>query len=164
MDIAERLAGRLARRLLALSARLVTAESCTGGALAEILTRLPGSSGWFERGFVTYSNEAKLELLHVRQETLARYGAVSEETAREMVIGAVRNSRARIGVAITGIAGPNGGLPDKPVGTVCLGWLLPGVKVRTRRVRFKGDRRAVRARACVCALEGLLAGLRRGAG
>lgn len=164
MDIAERLAGRLARRLLELSARLVTAESCTGGALAEILTRLPGSSGWFERGFVTYSNEAKLELLHVRQETLARYGAVSEETAREMVIGAVYNSRARIGVAITGIAGPDGGLPDKPVGTVCLGWLLPGVEVRTRRVRFAGDRRAVRARACVCALEGLLAGLERGAG
>ena len=164
MDIAERLAGRLARRLLELSVRLVTAESCTGGALAEILTRLPGSSGWFERGFVTYSNEAKLELLHVRQETLARYGAVSEETAREMVIGAVYNSRARIGVAITGIAGPDGGLPDKPVGTVCLGWLLPGAEVRTRRVRFAGDRRAVRARACVCALEGLLAGLERGAG
>lgn len=164
MDIAERLAGRLARRLLELSARLVTAESCTGGALAEILTRLPGSSGWFERGFITYSNEAKLELLNVRQETLARYGAVSEETAREMVIGAVRNSRARIGVAITGIAGPDGGLPDKPVGTVCLGWLLPGAEVRTRRVRFAGDRQEVRARACASALEGLLAGLERGAG
>lgn len=164
MDIAERLAGRLARRLTALSARLVTAESCTGGALAEILTRLPGSSGWFERGFVTYSNEAKLELLHVRQKTLARYGAVSEATAREMVIGAVHNSRARIGVAITGIAGPDGGLPDKPVGTVCFGWLLPGAEVETRRVRFAGDRRAVRAEACARALEGLLAGLERSAG
>ena len=164
MDIAERLAGRLARRLLTLSARLVTAESCTGGALAEILTRLPGSSGWFERGFVTYSNEAKLELLHVRQETLARYGAVSEETAREMVIGAVHNSRARIGVATTGIAGPNGGTVEKPVGTVCFGWLLPGAEVRTRRVFFEGDRRAVRAAACASALEGLLAGLERGAG
>ena len=164
MDITERLAGRLARRLIELSARLVTAESCTGGALAEILTRLPGSSGWFERGFVTYSNAAKLELLHVRQETLARYGAVSEETAREMVIGAVHNSRARIGVAITGIAGPDGGLPEKPVGTVCLGWLLPEAQVRTRQLLFEGDRRAVRARACVCALEGLLVGLERGAG
>ena len=100
----------------------------------------------------------------MRQETLARYGAVSEETAREMVIGAVHNSRARIGVAITGIAGPDGGTAEKPVGTVCLGWLLPGVEVRTRRLRFEGDRRAVRAEASAFALEGLLVGLERGAG
>lgn len=164
MDAAERRAGRLARRLIKLSVRLVTAESCTGGGLAEILTRLPGSSGWFERGFVTYSNEAKTELLRVRRETLARHGAVSEETAREMVIGAVNNSHAQLGVSITGIAGPDGGAPEKPVGTVCLGWFLPGAEVRTRRVIFAGDRRAIRAQASACALQGLLAGLERGAG
>ena len=162
MNTAESQAGRLARLLLKCSGQLVTAESCTGGGLAEILTRLPGSSNWFERGYVTYSNEAKMELLDVRRETLARYGAVSEQTAREMVIGAVKHSHARLGIAITGIAGPGGGAPEKPVGTVCLGWYLPEAEVRTRRIVFEGDRRAVREQSCLCALQGLLAGLERG--
>src|SRR4051812_31201744 len=98
---------------------IVTAESCTGGGLAEALTSVPGSSGWFERGFVVYTNTAKREMLDVKAATLARFGAVSEQTARAMVEGALGHSNGHLAAAITGIAGPDGGTPEKPVGTVC---------------------------------------------
>ncbi|HEY0634497.1 MAG TPA: nicotinamide-nucleotide amidohydrolase family protein, partial [Gammaproteobacteria bacterium] len=105
---------------------LATAESCTGGWIAKCCTDLPGSSRWFERGFVTYTNEAKVEELGVSVETLQAYGAVSEATAAEMAAGALRQSRAQVSVSVSGIAGPGGGRPDKPVGTVCFGWALVG--------------------------------------
>jgi len=155
-DIASQQAEQLAELFLKSSCKLVTAESCTGGGLAEILTRIPGSSAWFERGFVTYSNDAKMELLNVNQETLALYGAVSEETAKEMAIGAVNNSHAQIGISITGIAGPDGGTKEKPVGTVCLGWYLTENNIKTTRIIFEGNRQSVREQSCLLALQGLL--------
>ncbi len=114
------MAEQVGKLLVAHNMMLVTAESCTGGGLSQAITSIPGSSEWFERGYVTYSNEAKQELLDVRAETLARYGTVSEEVVSEMAEGALRHSRAHISVAVTGIAGPEGGVPDKPVGTVWL--------------------------------------------
>jgi len=135
---------------------LVTAESCTGGGLAEIITRIPGSSGWFERGYVTYANEAKQENLGVDAATLEHYGAVSEETAQAMAEGALDHSRAQISVAITGIAGPEGGTPDKPVGTVCIAWAGKGMATRTTRAAFQGDRLQVRRQSCLLALQGLI--------
>jgi nicotinamide-nucleotide amidase len=146
---------RVAARLADRGYKLVTAESCTGGWVAEAMTSISGSSAWFERGFVTYSDESKVELLGVRPETLARYGAVSEETAREMAAGALERSRAQIAVAITGIAGPTGGTPEKPVGMVCFAWAqLAGVSDGTRR-QFGGDRESVRRQSVFTALEGL---------
>ena len=135
----------------ALSARLrerywmmATAESCTGGLIAGACTDLSGSSNWFERGFVSYSNEAKTELLGVDAALIAAHGAVSEEVARAMAQGALARSRAQVAVAVTGVAGPTGGSPEKPVGTVWFGWSANG-QVRTERRRFDGDRAAVRA-------------------
>ena len=151
-DMAER-AGRL---LLDHRMFLVTAESCTGGALAEIITRIPGSSHWFERGFVTYSNDAKQELLRVSPETLARCGAVSEETALAMAEGALAYSHAHISVAITGIAGPEGGTPEKPVGTVCIAWAGRNMTPKAVHTVFQGDRLQVRHQACLLALQGLI--------
>ncbi len=136
--------------------RLATAESCTGGGLAEVVTSIPGSSAWFERGFVTYSNDAKSEMLGVSAETLRRFGAVSEQCAREMAEGALRHSRADIGVAITGIAGPEGGSADKPVGTVWIAWAGRDRPTVVVLKNFGGDRRAIRAQAVEAALEGLL--------
>ena len=136
--------------------RLVTAESCTGGWIAKCVTDVPGSSAWFDRGFVTYSNAAKMEMLGVRAETLARFGAVSEETVREMAAGALACSRAQVAVAVSGIAGPTGGTPDKPVGTVWLAWQLEGQTALTRLCRFEGDREAVRYQAVVAALQGII--------
>jgi nicotinamide-nucleotide amidase len=157
-DIA-RLARELGNALLARRATCATAESCTGGLVAGAITDVAGSSGWFERGFVTYSNEAKQELLGVPEATLRAHGAVSEATARAMAEGALGRSRARFVVAITGVAGPGGGTPDKPVGMVCLAWAGPaGVVVTTRR--FPGDRAAVRQASVVAALEGLLSIIR----
>lgn len=151
-EMAER-AGRL---LLERKMFLVTAESCTGGSLAEIITRIPGSSHWFERGFVTYSNESKQELLGVDAESLNRYGAVSEEAAQAMAEGALTNSHAHISVAITGIAGPEGGTPDKPVGTVYIAWAGRGMTPRTVQTIFQGDRLLVRQQSCALALQGLI--------
>jgi len=151
-DLAER-AGHL---LLAHRMFLVTAESCTGGALAEIITRIAGSSHWFERGFVTYSNDAKQELLQVSPETLARCGAVSEETALAMAEGALRNSHAHVSVAITGIAGPEGGTPEKPTGTVCIAWAGRDMAPKSVSTVFQGDRLHVRHQACLLALQGLI--------
>jgi PncC family amidohydrolase len=150
------LARALGERLLASGQRLVTAESCTGGWLAEVITAEPGSSGWFERGYVVYSNESKRELLGVKPETLERYGAVSRETAAEMAQGALRASHADLAVSITGVAGPAGGTPDKPVGTVWLGFADSMAPVTARVFAFQGDREAVRRQAVAAALSGLL--------
>jgi len=158
-DLAIEQAEQLAELFIKTKTKLVTAESCTGGGLAEILTRLPGSSAWFERGFVTYSNEAKNELLSVPIETLEQYGAVSEETAAAMAKGALENSHANIGVSITGVAGPGGDTKEKPVGTVCVGWHLAENNIKTKRVVFNGDRLAIREQSCLLALQGLLDGM-----
>lgn len=149
-------AARLGHRLQQRGLQLVTAESCTGGWLAKLITDTAGSSAWFERGYVTYSNTAKRELLDVPAEVLARHGAVSAETVAAMVRGALAHSQAQIAVAVSGIAGPDGGSPDKPVGTVWLGWGQGGVEPRTRCYRFQGDRAAVRRQAAEAALSGLL--------
>lgn len=149
---------RLARRLLAAGRSLATAESCTGGFLAKILTDLPGSSAWFERGFVTYSNLAKRQDLGVPAAILARHGAVSEAVVRAMAKGALRAARTDLAVAITGIAGPDGGLPGKPVGTVWIGWARRTgrrVEIDARRFQFRGSRDAVRRQTVAAALEGL---------
>lgn len=151
----------LARELVDRHRWCATAESCTGGGVAGALTGLAGSSDWFERGFVTYSNESKQEMLGVSGETIARYGAVSEETAREMAEGAIRHSRAQVALAVTGIAGPSGETPDKPVGTVVFAWALAGHPTTTRTTRFDGDRAAVREAAVEQAIEGMLERLRR---
>jgi len=149
------LAGRLGERLLAAGRMAATAESCTGGWIAKILTDVPGSSAWFDRGFVTYTNEAKQDLLGVRADTLAAHGAVSEATVREMVAGALARSRAGVAVAVSGVAGPTGGTAEKPVGTVWLAWGTREGGLRTERCRFDGDREAVRRQAVARAIQGL---------
>ncbi len=138
------LAERVAQRLKATGGMIVTAESCTGGWVAQELTAIAGSSAWFERGFVTYSNEAKQEMLGVRAATLEQHGAVSEETAREMAQGALERSRGSVALAITGIAGPAGGTAAKPVGTVCFAWATKAGPARAETKRFSGEREAVR--------------------
>lgn len=153
----EQLAARLGAVLQGQGWTLAVAESCTGGWAAQALTASAGSSAWFERGFVTYSNAAKQDLLGVREETLARYGAVSEETAREMAQGALARSQARAAFAITGIAGPSGGTPDKPVGTVCFAWAGTGPETVSERQYFAGDRRQIRAQSVRHALKIMLA-------
>lgn len=150
------LAGRLGELLGGEGSRLATAESCTGGWIAQCMTSIPGSSSWFDRGFVTYSNESKQELLGVPAEVIATHGAVSAETVVAMAGGALAHSRADCAVAVSGIAGPEGGSPDKPVGTVWLAWQLKGTVAVTRRCRFDGDREAVRRQAVIAALEGLI--------
>lgn len=155
-------ARRLGARLLALRLVACTAESCTGGMVAAAITGIAGSSGWFDRGFVTYSNEAKRELLGVSAATLDRHGAVSEATAAEMAAGALLHSRADLAVAVTGIAGPDGGSAAKPVGTVCFAWLRRGHAVRVATHRFAGGRAAVRRASVIVALEGLEAEVRPG--
>ena len=133
----------LAHILLKKGWLLATAESCTGGLIAATCTDLAGSSGWFERGFVSYSNEAKSELLGVSAALIEQHGAVSEAVARAMAEGALRHSRAQVALAVTGVAGPGGGTPDKPVGTVWFGWATPKGLMSEMR-RFDGDRAAVR--------------------
>jgi len=134
---------------------LVTAESCTGGWVAQAVTSVAGSSDWFERGYVTYSNAAKREALGVSKDTLARHGAVSEQTARAMARGALKRGRGSVALAITGIAGPGGGLPGKPVGTVCFAWAR-GRKMRSETKRFRGGRGRVRRQSVIHALRGVL--------
>ncbi len=154
----EALARRTGLRCLREAQWLVTAESCTGGLIAKSLTDVPGSSGWFERGFVTYSNRAKTEQLGVPARLIGRHGAVSEAVALAMAKGALRHSPAGLAVAVTGIAGPDGGSPDKPVGTVWIGWARrQGRQTRSwaRCFRFRGSRDAVRRRSAAAALRGL---------
>lgn len=151
--LSERVGAALRERSLTLA----SAESCTGGWAAQVVTHTAGSSAWFERGFVTYANDAKIEMLGVAPETLAAYGAVSRETAEEMASGALNYSKALISLSITGIAGPTGGSPGKPVGTVCFAWCLRGRPPESERCQFAGDRESIRRQAVVHALEGLLA-------
>jgi nicotinamide-nucleotide amidase len=140
---------------------LATAESCTGGWIGEAVTAIPGSSDWYERGFITYTNVAKREMLGVAAATLENFGAVSEETVKSMVTGALVNSHAQIAVAVSGVAGPSGGTPAKPVGTVCIAWgRRDGEPIAETRY-FAGDREAVRRQSVECALTGVL-GLARG--
>jgi nicotinamide-nucleotide amidase len=149
------LAGKVGEALKARGLKLVTAESCTGGWVAMALTAIAGSSDWFERGYVTYSNEAKREALGVSADTLRRNGAVSEETARGMAAGALARSHGQVALAITGVAGPTGGSAAKPVGTVCFAW-AHGSKILSETKRFDGDRESVRRQSVVHALQGVL--------
>jgi nicotinamide-nucleotide amidase len=152
------LARRVGERLLAGGQTLATAESCTGGWVAQAITAVAGSSDWFDRGFITYSNDAKQEMLGVRAETLERHGAVSEETAREMAQSALARSKATVALAVTGIAGPGGGSPEKPVGMVCFAWATRQA-VRAETKHFSGDRQSVRRQSVTHALEGTLKAL-----
>ena len=138
---------------------LTTAESCTGGLIAGACTEVSGSSEWFERGFVTYSNDAKIEMLGVDPALIVAHGAVSEPVARAMVQGARTNSRALVAVGVTGVAGPTGGTAEKPVGTVWFGWDVNG-QLRSERRRFDGDRSAIRAATVRYALQTLVTMIR----
>ncbi|MFT4197537.1 MAG: CinA family protein [Pseudoxanthomonas sp.] len=149
------LAAALGQRLRAGNHRLVTAESCTGGWIAKTVTDIAGSSDWFDCGMVAYSYEAKQALLGVHPQTLETHGAVSRETAIEMVSGALVHSGASVAVAVTGIAGPGGGGPGKPVGTVWIGWKRRGDYARAELFTFAGDREAVRRQTVAAALQGL---------
>lgn len=150
------LAATLGAALAARSWSIALAESCTGGMAAQCITANAGSSAYFERGFVTYSNQAKIEMLGIEPQTLERHGAVSEQTARAMALGALRHSRAQLAASITGIAGPEGGTADKPVGTVCFAWAGPEQTVRCETRHFSGDRDAIRRQSVETALRGLL--------
>lgn len=151
-DLAEKVGvGLKAANLL-----VACAESCTGGWVAQAITAVAGSSDWFDRGFVTYSNAAKHELLDVTTETLDDHGAVSEETARAMAMGALAHSRADIALAITGVAGPTGGTPAKPVGMVCFAWARRNGATDAKTLHFTGDREQVRRQSVIAALEGVL--------
>lgn len=149
------LATALGRAALRRRVRIATAESCTGGLVAGAVTAVAGSSDWFDRGFVTYSDQAKVDALAVPPRTLERFGAVSEEAARAMAQGALRGSRAQWAVAVTGIAGPSGGTPDKPVGTICFAWAGPG-GIDALRTRLEGDRAGIRGESVRIALQGLV--------
>jgi nicotinamide-nucleotide amidase len=149
------LSASLGELLLARSQTLVAAESCTGGWIAKVLTDIPGSSTWFECGVVAYSYEAKESLLGVQPQTLERTGAVSQETVVEMVSGALARFGASVAVAVTGVAGPGGGTPDKPVGTVWIGWKRRGGYARAELFHFDGDREAVRRQTVGAALDGI---------
>lgn len=157
MPLTDDRARRLGEALRARGWRVATAESCTGGLVAGAITAIAGSSDWFDRGFVTYSNDAKRELLGVATATLDAHGAVSEPVAAEMAAGALARSAADLAVSITGIAGPGGAVPGKPVGTVCFGFASRRGGVRTERRQLPGDRAAVRDAAVVIALDGLAA-------
>lgn len=155
-DDVTRLARSLAVACKRRGVRLATAESCTGGGVAAACTRISGSSEWFERGMVTYTDVAKREMLGVAEETLEAHGAVSEEVAREMAAGALKHGHADVSVAVTGIAGPTGGVPGKPVGTVHFAWAVRGGDSQARKFLFKGNRAAVRLQSVAVALQGLI--------
>lgn len=150
--LAEKLGEVLTRRGL----QLAVAESCTGGWVAQVITSVAGSSRWFERGYVTYSNAAKMEMLGVQASTLGKHGAVSEATVREMAEGALTHSHAQVAVAITGIAGPGGGSLEKPVGSVWLAWSRQDRPTQARLAHFLGNRDAVRRQAVETALQGVM--------
>jgi nicotinamide-nucleotide amidase len=150
------LASELGNTLLARGWMLATAESCTGGWVGQSITALPGSSHWYERGFITYANAAKIEMLGVPAEIIASHGAVSEETASAMAAGALAHSHAQAALAISGIAGPGGGTPQKPVGLVCYGWALGDGTIMSSTCRLDGDREEIRSRAVAASLRGLI--------
>jgi nicotinamide-nucleotide amidase len=135
---------------------LASAESCTGGWVGQLVTAVAGSSQWYDRGFITYTNLSKQEMLGVAAATLEVHGAVSEETVREMAQGALKRSRAQISVSVSGIAGPGGGTRKKPVGTVCIGWATTDGKLLSTTCRLGGDREEIRVRAVAAALRGLI--------
>jgi nicotinamide-nucleotide amidase len=154
-----RLTQQLAQILLAKGLKIALAESCTGGLLAAHLTNLAGSSDWFERGFVTYSNQAKEESIGVAHTLIERHGAVSEQVASAMAEGVLNHSLAQVSIAITGIAGPGGGSANKPVGMVCFAWGMRAhhlIKTHSQVKQFSGDRESIREQACVYAIESLL--------
>ena len=155
MDPISQLAAELGHQLQTLNAQVTTAESCTGGGIAEAITRIAGSSAWFEAGFVTYSNQQKTRQLNVPPALFTQVGAVSREVVEAMVRGAQAQSSARFAVAVSGVAGPGGGSVDKPVGTVWLAWGV-GSEVSTERSHFPGDRDEVRRQTVIAALEGLI--------
>ncbi|MBO6275894.1 MAG: CinA family protein [Pseudomonas sp.] len=155
MDLLSQLAAELGRLLQTLKAQVTTAESCTGGGIAEAITRIAGSSAWFEAGFVTYSNQQKTKQLDVPQPLFDEVGAVSREVVEAMVRGAQTQSGARFAVAVSGVAGPGGGSQEKPVGTVWLAWGV-GNEVSAERRHFAGDRDEVRRQTVIAALEGLI--------
>ena len=153
MDLAQQLGGVLLQQ----HRMLVTAESCTGGWVAQAVTAIAGSSQWFERGFVTYTNIAKQEMLGVTSATLDTHGAVSEATVREMVAGALHHSHAHVALAVSGIAGPSGGSAEKPVGMVCFAWAVKdGVAIHSKTEQLSGDRKQIRQQAVLTALQGAL--------
>lgn len=150
------IAQRIGNSLQAQHLILATAESCTGGWVSEVVTSQAGSSAWFDRGFITYSNLAKQELLSVKENTLSQYGAVSEQTAREMAVGALKASQAHVSLSVTGIAGPDGGSVEKPVGTVWFAWASINKNSYAECQLFIGNRTAIRQQAVNFALRGLL--------
>ncbi|OYW38705.1 MAG: damage-inducible protein CinA [Hydrogenophilales bacterium 12-61-10] len=150
------LAAELGDMLRARGWMVATAESCTGGWVGQLLTSIPGSSAWYERGFITYANAAKQEMLGVPAATLESCGAVSEETASAMAAGALAHSHAQAALAISGVAGPGGGTPQKPVGLVCYGWALADGTHMSSTCRLDGDREEIRSRAVAAALRGLI--------
>ena len=153
MDV---LAAQVGGLLKAHGLMLATAESCTGGGVAQAITDVAGSSAWFERGFITYSNLAKQQMLGVSEATLMQHGAVSEAVVREMVAGALDNSAAQVALAVSGIAGPDGGTPDKPVGTVWFSWGIKNGAVHAQRHQLNGNRAEVRAQSVHIALQGVI--------
>ncbi|GLU30800.1 CinA family protein [Trinickia caryophylli] len=155
-SVVHQLAVRAGNKLRETRLMLTTAESCTGGMVATAITDISGSSGWFERGFVTYSNQAKTEMIGVPAELIDKHGAVSEPVARAMAEGALRNSRAQVSLAITGVAGPGGGTETKPVGMVSFAW-SNRLHTSVETLVFKGDREQIRVQAAAHALRGLLA-------
>lgn len=154
-DALLRLASELGQQLLAKKRMLTLAESCTGGLVSGLMTEIAGSSQWFDSGYVVYSNQAKQEMLGVSLDTLKAHGAVSEEVAKEMALGAIKNGRANIAVSITGIAGPDGGTPQKPVGTVSFAWAGTGLPTQATTMHFAGSRQEVRQQSMLTALQGV---------
>ena len=156
MDVLETLAEQVGAALQSRGLMLASAESCTGGWVGAAVTAIAGSSQWYDRGFITYTNASKQEMLGVSATTLAENGAVSEPTVREMAAGALKHSYAHVALAISGIAGPGGAVPGKPVGTVCIAWALRSGASRAQTFHFDGDRSAVRQQAVNAALRGVL--------
>lgn len=150
------LVSQLANVLLKKRWHLSTAESCTGGLVAATITELAGSSDWFERGYVTYSNSAKSEDIHVSPELIAQHGAVSDQVARAMAVGAKQSGHTDVALSITGIAGPTGGSTQKPIGTVCFAWILANDSIHSETKLFSGNRQEVRQQACEFSLKRLL--------
>lgn len=161
MDTLTTLSIELGVLLKARNLKLALAESCTGGMVAEAVTRIAGGSAWFDCGFVTYSNQAKIDLLGVSPETLEKFGAVSEQTAVEMVLGALKPSHAHIAGSITGIAGPDGGSAQKPVGTVCFAWGNLNQPASTTTQHFTGNRQQIRQQAAAFLMQQLIDSLRQ---
>lgn len=150
------LAEQLGHFLKTNNKKIATAESCTGGWIAQCITEVPGSSAWFDRGFITYSNSAKIQMLGVLPETLLVHGAVSAETALEMVTGALTHSEADCAISVTGIAGPDGGSKEKPVGTIYIAWQTKNESAKIKKMLFTGTRQQIREQTVITAIEGVL--------